>query len=153
MGIFVFSVSFFLFFLFAPLALIIVIFLLFWFKMETVYCTRFASRWALEKTKEANLFLRSLLLFLFSGDRWFVPRSFHRWRRRDSCAVLPISFVPCHPLSLSFSRRLAGWQLANGQIRRFFREERGEEREPIIYPASPREIVEAKLSSIALLSS
>lgn len=44
MGIFVFSVSFFLFFLFAPLALIIVIFLLFWFKMETVYYTRFASR-------------------------------------------------------------------------------------------------------------
>lgn len=59
-----------------------------------------------------SLFLRSLLLFLFSGDRWFVPRSFHRWRGRDSCAVLPIFFVPCHPLSLSFSRRLAGWLAA-----------------------------------------
>lgn len=36
--------------------------------------------------------------------------------------------------------RLAGWQLANGQIRRFFREERGEEGEENLLSIPPRHV-------------
>lgn len=80
MGIFVFSVSFFLFFLFAPLALIIVIFLLFWFKMETVYCTdtRFASRWEDEGGESLSSFAFRTIDYSINSKRFVLPKMLNR---------------------------------------------------------------------------